>query len=288
MKKVLFPTDFSETATHAYGIAASFARSFQAELVLLHIVEPPAVALRYVSEYSDELSIREARKIADDFIKNHPQENVEVSRMVKIGKPFRMIAEAAFEIDPVVVVMGTHGASGFSEEFIGSNTRRVLRLAACPIVSVPENLSRASADAILIPLDLQHPVKENFDFGLEMCKQFGAEMKILSVLAPGKSEKEFNEMQEKLNGLVEKANAQAVRASGELLTTSEYIPDIILQYAEEKEAGMICMMTLREHGLKELVMGSTAARIIHRANIPVVATRPKKLFKRMREGSIFG
>ncbi len=288
MKKVLFPTDFSDTASHAYGIAASFARAYKAELVLLHIVEPPAKALRFVSEYNDELSIREARKMADEFIGANPQKDMEVSRMVKVGKPFRMIAEAAFEIDPVIVVMGTHGASGFSEEFIGSNTRRVLKLAACPIVSVPEKLKRASSETVLVPLDLHHPVKENYDFGLEICAQFGSEMQLLSVVAPGSTKNEWVEMQDKMDGLIEKAKGQGVKASGEIVTSSEYVPEVILKYADEKELGMICMMTLREHGLKELVLGSTAASIIHHANIPVIATRPKKLFKQMREGSIFG
>lgn len=288
MKKVLFPTDFSATATHAYGIAASFARAYNAELVLLHVVEPPAAALRFVSEYNDELSIREARRIADDFIKDNPLEGVEVSRMVKIGKAFRMIAQAAFEIDPVVVVMGTHGASGFSEEFIGSNTRRVLKLVACPVVSVPEDMVKASVERILVPLDLNHPVKENFEFGLSICKQFEAEMHILSVMEPGATEEQRGKMNEKLQTQLDRATKQSVRATGELLTTSEYIPEVILDYAREKDFGMICMMTIREKGIMDFVMGSTAKKIIHRSKIPVVAARPKKLFKRMREGSIFG
>lgn len=288
MKKVLFPTDFSDTASNAYGIAASFARAYQAELVLLHIVEPPAKALRFVTEYNDELSIRESRKIADAFIAANPLENVDVSRMVKIGKPFKMIAEAAFEIDPVVVVMGTHGASGFSEEFIGSNTRRVLKLAACPVVSVPENMTKASASHILVPLDLSHPVKENFEFGLGICKQFGAQMRILSVMAPGSTESQWKELEEKLNTWVDRAKTQGVQAVGEIVTTSEYIPEVILTYAKENDFGMICMMTIRDHGIKEFVMGSTAKKIIHRATVPVVAARPKKLFKRLRETGIFG
>lgn len=288
MKKVLFPTDFSTTATHAYGIAASFARAYGAELVLLHIVEPPAAALRFVSEYNDELSIREARKMADEFIAQNPQDNVEVSRMVKVGKPFRMIAEAAFEIDPVVIVMGTHGASGFSEEFIGSNTRRVLKLAACPVVSIPEKMSRASSSQVLVPLDLSHPMKENFEFALGICKQFDSEMHLLAVTPPGASKDLWNEMQEKFNKVIDRAKKQGIKAEGEILTTSEYVPEVILNYAKEKEFGMICMMTLRDHGLVELVMGSTAKKIIHHSDIPVVVARPKKLFKRMRDGSIFG
>lgn len=288
MKKVLFPTDFSETATHAYGIAASFARAYEAELVLLHVVEPPAAALRFVSEYDDELSIRESRKMADEFIEKNPLENVEVSRMVKVGKPFKMIAQAAFEIDPEVVVMGTHGASGFSEEFIGSNTRRVLKLAACPVVSVPENMRKASASRILVPLDLNHPVKENFEFGLTVCQKFDAQMHIVSVMEPGATETQHKEMEEKLHTWVDRAKTQNLHAVGEIITTSEYIPEVILTYAKEKDFGMICMMTIRDHGLKEFVMGSTAKKIIHHADIPVVAARPKKLFKRMREGSIFG
>jgi len=251
-------------------------------------VEPPDAALRFVSEFNEELSIRESRKLADHFIAQQDTSTIEVSRMVKIGKAFRMIAEAAFELDPEAIIMGTHGASGFSEEFIGSNTRRVLKLAACPVIAVPSSFETSENTSILVPLDFQHPTKENFQFALNACKQLNAHMHILTVAAPGASEQAWNKMKQKLQELVQNAQHQGVTAEGDIVTSSERVADVILAHGKEKEVGMICMMTLREHSLREVVMGSTAAKIIHRSSLPVIAVRPKKRFVRKREGSIFG
>jgi nucleotide-binding universal stress UspA family protein len=141
LKKLLVPTDFSDSAKHAFSYGVSFAREYEAELVLLHVVEnltvgyasdlfpvPMAEVFQEISGYAKA----ELAKLAEEA----RQKGVVVSELVAQGKPSAEIIRYAAENDIDMIVLGTHGKGMLDQALFGSTTERVVRRAPCPVLTV--------------------------------------------------------------------------------------------------------------------------------------------------------
>ena len=141
LKKVLVPTDFSDSARHAFSYGVSFAVEYHAELVLLHVVEnltvgyasdlfpvPMAEVFQEISGYART----ELHKLAEEA----RQRGVAVSELVVQGKPSAEIIRHAADNGVDMIVLGTHGKGMLDQALFGSTTERVVRRAPCPVLSV--------------------------------------------------------------------------------------------------------------------------------------------------------
>jgi nucleotide-binding universal stress UspA family protein len=140
MKKVLVPTDFSESARHALTYGMSFAKEYGAELVL-HVVEnitvgyasdlfpvPMAEVFQEISGYAKA----ELAKLAAEA----RQRELAVTELVVQGKPSAEILRYAGENGVDMIVLGTHGKGMLDQALFGSTTERVVRRAPCPVLTV--------------------------------------------------------------------------------------------------------------------------------------------------------
>ncbi len=137
---ILAAIDFSEGSDAALACARMIAERFGARLHLLHVIEDPGVAAAGPDGYVvDVHTLREAlqadaeQKLAD-LLAAHP--GVPVTAEVVFGRPAATIARVAADRGTDLVVVGTHGRSGFSRLMLGSVAERVLRLAPCPVLTV--------------------------------------------------------------------------------------------------------------------------------------------------------
>jgi nucleotide-binding universal stress UspA family protein len=140
IKRILVPTDFSESAQHALTYGVSFAREYKAELILVHVVETLTVGYASdlfpvpMAEVFEEISgyaKAEIAKIADAI---RPKE-VEVRELVVQGKPSAEITRIAKEESVDIIVLGTHGKGMLDQALFGSTAERVIRRAPCPVLT---------------------------------------------------------------------------------------------------------------------------------------------------------
>jgi nucleotide-binding universal stress UspA family protein len=141
MKKVLVPTDFSDSARHALTYGVSFAKEYGAELVLLHVVEnitvgyasdlfpvPMAEVFQEISGYART----ELAKLGQEA----RGRGLAVQEQVVQGKPSNEIIRFASENAVDMIVLGTHGKGMLDQALFGSTTERVVRRAPCPVLTV--------------------------------------------------------------------------------------------------------------------------------------------------------
>lgn len=141
LERILVPTDFSESARHALTYGLSFAKEYQAELVLLHVVEnltvgyasdlfpvPMAEVFQEISGYAKA----ELAKLAEEARRR----GVAVRDEVAQGKPSAEIIRFAAENAVDMIVLGTHGKGVLDQALFGSTTERVVRRAPCPVLTV--------------------------------------------------------------------------------------------------------------------------------------------------------
>jgi nucleotide-binding universal stress UspA family protein len=139
-RTILHATDFSESAGVAYRVACSLAREHQARLVLLHVVEPPAVAYAGgVILPGPATEVEEIREKLGELAGQAHGLGVE-TRLVE-GEPAPAIVRLASELKCGLIVLGTHGRRGLARLLMGSVAEHVLRKAPCPVLTVRQGES---------------------------------------------------------------------------------------------------------------------------------------------------
>jgi nucleotide-binding universal stress UspA family protein len=142
MKKVLVPTDFSDSARHALTYGISFAREYGAELVLLHVVENITVGYASdlfpvpMAEVFQEISGYAKAELAKLAALARERGVAAVAEIVVQGKPSAEIIRHAAENAVDMIVLGTHGKGMLDQALFGSTTERVVRRAPCPVLTV--------------------------------------------------------------------------------------------------------------------------------------------------------
>jgi universal stress protein A len=142
-KKILVCTDFSENSVPARVLAIEFAKTFKAELVLLHVVNSrllgyPTFADRIpvdmalVQQNIEEGVSEELELLANDC----RREVEEVKTCSRSGAPAEEIVRCAEEESVGLIIMGTHGWTGVRHMILGSTAENVVRTAACPVLTV--------------------------------------------------------------------------------------------------------------------------------------------------------
>jgi nucleotide-binding universal stress UspA family protein len=144
LKRILVPTDFSGGARHALTYGLSFAKEYEAELLLLHVVE--TLAAPYASdlfpvpmaEVFEEMS-GYAKSELEKLVVEAKGRGVASRFVVAQGKPSLEIMRVAREENVDMIVLGTHGKGVLDQALFGSTTERVVRKAPCPVLCVRES-----------------------------------------------------------------------------------------------------------------------------------------------------
>ena len=144
MKNILVPCDFSNPAISAYRQALGVAVQSNGVVHLLHVIEPPILndtILMPTLNFEEDLMKEMKSKAEDNFkdvIKKNKVDHVKVSFDIRYGAVATTVKEYINEQEIDLVIMGSTGASGFKEYFIGSNAERVVRQSPVPVLVVKE------------------------------------------------------------------------------------------------------------------------------------------------------
>ena len=145
IKKVLVPIDFSDYSKSALKYAVNFAKSFNADIILIYVVEPiiyppdfsmGQIAMPSINTEWDDRAKNELQKLA----KSEITDIVNVKTIIKTGKPFVEIIETAKEENVDLIIIATHGHSGVEHILFGSTAEKVVRKAPCPVLTLREPL----------------------------------------------------------------------------------------------------------------------------------------------------
>lgn len=134
IKKILFPTDFSHTGDAALAFATSLARDMDATLIIAHVEEPPAAYGGGELYYGlPEPAHDELRRMLHQVLPTDPA--VPFEHRLVTGDPATAIVNLAETEGAELIIMGTHGRTGFSRVLMGSVAELVVRRAKCPVLT---------------------------------------------------------------------------------------------------------------------------------------------------------
>jgi nucleotide-binding universal stress UspA family protein len=155
IKKILYATDLTKNSAYAFRYATKMAEKYDAEMTILHVIEPiPPMAKHYMKiyveeakweekvKYEQDVAIERIKKRLQEFCKQETQDAPQClalvsSILVRPGYPVEEILKAADEEDCSMIVLGTHGKGFLKQTFLGSVARSVLDRAKKPVFIVP-------------------------------------------------------------------------------------------------------------------------------------------------------
>ena len=131
---ILFPTDFSENAQHAFSFACSLARDCGARIIVLYVMPPPLGHEQLEARQRPEEYYGVPRNALHKI--QAPDQNVRVEHRLEEGDTADVILNVAGENQASLIVMGTHGRTGLRHLLMGSVAEQVVRKAPCPVLTL--------------------------------------------------------------------------------------------------------------------------------------------------------
>lgn len=280
MKKILVPTDFSDLAKAATDVAADLAQKMKAEVILLHVVEDSSVSsVQYTGELAmpqieDRLYIykliekakREFNSVREKF------DGLKMTEEIRVGNPFYSVQDMVGEYDIDLIVMGTTGASGVKEIFVGSNAEKVVRHAKCPVLSIHNKIDKINAKKIAFATGLKDAQGDHINIVKRMEDFFEGTTHIVRVNTPNNFQTDLDSVRE-LNEYAEESGIKNYKVRVYNDVTEE---EGIIHFADEINADLIVMATHGRKGLAHLLAGSIAEEVVNHSQRPVLTFSMKE------------
>ncbi len=271
ISRILVPTDFSEQAENALKVAAQMAKKFKSEIFLLHMLELPLQLIDPVAGSSSR-NLPEAiffMKLAHQrFSKLMAQpylKGIKVHETVEFHRAFDGIMEISQEKKCDLIVIGSHGANGIREMFIGSNTEKVVRHSEIPVLVIKKEIKNFEVQNFIFATDANEEHKHTFGKALKFAKIVGAKLHLLFVNTPNNfmtSEEAYSRLEKYCNGNTDNCQLH--------IYNDISVEKGILNFAKQMDAQLIGISTHGRKGLAHFFNGSISEDLVNHANKPVV------------------
>jgi len=268
IKKILIPVDLSENSLLALEHGTFMAKLFKADMMLTHVVPNVGVFGNKPNTIDSETE-KKLHQIANDI---HIKNGCKVDISIKHGKISKQVVEAAKEYVADIIILGTHGVSGFEEFFMGSNAFRVITESHCPVLSVQQHSQKMGFSNILCPIDNSAPSRQKLKYAVELAKHFGSKIQLLGILTVEEDEltAKFNKMFDQIEEYLTKHD---IKFTSDLVY-GENIATTTLKYGEKMGSDLIVIMTEQEDNLTGIFLGPYAQQIVNHSKIPVMSIKP--------------
>lgn len=269
MKKILVPTDFSLHAENALRVAAQIAKENNSEIILLHMLELPRQEIDLIGGSSipeimlfKKKAFSSLEKLAnEDFL-----DGIKISEIVQFEKAFDGILEVSRKNDVNLIVMGSHGSSGFQELFIGSNTEKVVRISEVPVLIIKNRIKEFKASNLVFASDFSSEIKKPFQQLVEFARIFNSHLNLVMINTPNSFRPTHLSKKIMTDFMDEFGNTNY---SLHVYSDSN-IEKGILNFANSIDADLIGMCTHGRTGFARFFNGSISEDLVNHAVRPVI------------------
>lgn len=270
MKRILVPTDFSKQAENALRVAAILARKHNAEIYLLHLIEIP-------THYSDLGNSHEeipeaiffmklAHKKFEELLSSDFLEGIAVYETVKTDISFNEIKDACTAYDVDLIVMGSHGATGLKEMFVGSNAEKVVRTSEVPVLVIKNRHDAFEISNFVFASDFTNDNKETYKQAVKFLESFGSKIHLLMV----NTANDFlttHEAQARIKDFISGETYDNITIN---ILNDNTVERGILNFSQDINADLIGLSTHGRQGIAHFLNGSISEDLVNHAKRPVI------------------
>lgn len=269
MKKILVPTDFSQHAENAMLVASQIAKKSNAKIIAIHMM---GLELTDFNKASNQealeglFHLKLAKKSFKKFLDKEYLKDLEVEERVQNKLAFNQLNEIAKQEEADLIVMGSHGTSGFTEDvFVGSNTEKMVRNSEVPVLVIKEKIANFKMDKVVFACDFKKENASAYRKAVALFNSFGASVHMLYVNTPSKFLSNI-EITNKVSSFLKEVNSE-----NEVLFYNDYtVENGVFNYSDEISADVIAIPTHGRRGLAHFFTGSIGEDIANHSERPVI------------------
>jgi len=276
MKKILLPTDFSDNAWNAIFTALKLYAHVKCKFLIFHAYEPSALnklgqksqqRLGVIYDSLEKYSVQELDKILDYLNINHNNPNHTFQRISKLGTLEESIKELVSAGDVDLIVMGTQGATGAKEFFLGSNTVKVLKqIKNNSILVVPKDYNFQELKSLVFPTDYSR-LYQKFELlpMTEFAKLWKSAIKVIHVAV----EFRLSDVQ-KTNIKILEERLSGTEYSFHQVIFEANIAQSVEQYVTETRADLLTMSRYKYSFWERIIGEPVIKKIAFHSKVPVL------------------
>ncbi len=274
MKKILVAVDFSDYSEYALEVAAIIAKQHQAEIICLHMIglseavinRSPNKEMYEGIEYMKLIKRKFNQFLDKDFLKG-----LEVTDTIENYKNFSEFCVIAENLNVDLIVMGSHGSSGFSELYIGSNTEKVVRFSNVPVLVIKNRMDDFKIEKAVFACNFALENKSAYYKAMKFFQSFGAQVQLLYINTPDKKFKSSAEMEQTLREFLISTAPENLEYLEEVAYYSDYtVEEGIFNYSNKIDADIIAIPTHGRKGIMHFFVGSVGEDMVNHSEIPVI------------------
>jgi len=278
MKTLVVPTDFSSVSVNALNYAVDMAQAINAGIVLLHVYNVPV-------SYSDgplaaetSISIEELKRTAESRLEEMKINvvkltagKIQVFSEARLGETTEELEQICKSLEPLAVIMGSHGTTGLERMIMGSTTLTTIRHLKCPVIVVPPGTTYQGIKRIGLACDFDNIVQSTpVEYIKNLVKEFGAELYVLNVEDKAQEEDEdittTHAMDTAyLDAVFEEVSPQYIQLTG------KDVVECINSFAENNSLDMVMVIPKKHRFIDSLFHKSKSKELITHAHIPIVS-----------------
>lgn len=270
IRKILVPIDLSQTSLNALDTAAAIARKHNATLQLLNVIEPGFES--FANENNGHLStLTNSADVLTALSATIQQHNELKSKIIQLeGNVTDTIIKHSFLHRCDLIVMGTHGASGYRNGFIGSNTYSVTKHSPCPVLTVPPIKQYHSFQKIIFPV---RPVTGAL-LRYDIASHFLSPSSVIDVLGLwyGKLERETNLLEKVIDEIQKQLETDKIKAKP-VWGLGQSIAEDVLHYAQQTNPDLVIITSVLDVITKPGFLGPHTQKILNCSKSPVLCLK---------------
>lgn len=276
MKDIVVAIDFSKGSTHALEYAIELANLTHADVSMVWVDNLNGTEAGFASEAKELRS--EAKGNFDELIEKYKNKLVhgKLITTVRKGRVYQELANYMKQNECCMLVVGTHGTSGFEEFWIGTDAFRIVSSISSPVITVKYNYEiKRGYRKILMPVYSTAQTLQKVAFTADLARATGADINILALNSSGlksmnrivdanvaKAEKHLEE--KGVNYVVDNINSKNIGAD-------------IIEHAHKVDADLIAIMTDTQDQASSIMLGPIAQQLINNSPVPVLSIHPKDI-----------
>lgn len=262
IKRILVPVDLSQTSLNALATAGAIAKKKNAQLFILNVSEANYKPQHFNTSKEVSNDVLLALTMAVDHANDITSKLIQTT-----GHVVESIITASLEERCDLIVIGTHGASGYREGFIGSNTYNVLKYSECPVLTIPPGQKYQEFKNVLLPVRLVNAAS----IGYDVVSSFLSEGTILQIfgLPYQKMQNDTTVMEKVFAEILKLLKSDNVNVKC-ICEKSECLEIDILKFAQNNQADLLILNSSIDATSKSNYVGPHTQKLVNHSKIPVL------------------
>lgn len=274
MKDIVVAIDFSKGSEHALEYAIELANLTHANVTMVWVDTLSGNELAFANESKEFRN--EAKGNLDEILAVYKDKlkNGKLTAKVRKGRVYQELATYIKQSEACLLIVGTHGSSGFEEYWIGTNAFRIVSSASCPVITVKYNYEiKRGYRKILLPVYHTAQTLHKVSITAELAKATGADINILALNSSG-----LKSMQKIVDSNVAKVQKHLEMLGVNYIVdtvTSDNLAFDIIEHARMVDADLIAIMTDIQDKASSILLGPFAQQLVNYSPVPVLSMHPK-------------